>query len=92
MTKRRPHGHTERQLRQLILTRDKHTCQICGHPGADTLGHIIPYSKRPDLALNPTNLQAQHGTKRTLTKDGYECPGNLAQHDHLPTPTPTRQW
>ena len=37
------------------------TCGICGHPGADTLDHIIPISQAPDLARDPGNWQPAHG-------------------------------
>lgn len=51
-----------RKLRTIILERDRHTCQIrypdicTGH--ATTVDKIQPAARRPDLALEPANLQA----------------------------------
>jgi hypothetical protein len=65
-------------LAAAIITRDHGTCWRCGHPGADTAGHVLPVTHRPDLALDPDNLRAEHGRKRTIDVDGYDCIGNYA--------------
>lgn len=61
-----------------IIRRDNGICWRCGHPGADTGGHVLPYSTHPHLALDPDNIRAEHGTRRHLTTDGYDCIGNYA--------------
>jgi 5-methylcytosine-specific restriction protein A len=56
-------GHRDwKNIRTQILDRDQHRCQIrtpdtcTGH--ATVVDKIIPAARRPDLALNPTNLRA----------------------------------
>jgi 5-methylcytosine-specific restriction endonuclease McrA len=44
-----------RALRLTILARDGYECRYCGNT-ADTVDHIIPVKKSPDLAMNPENL------------------------------------
>lgn len=61
-----------------IISRDEGICWRCGHPGADTCGHVLPWSTHPHLALDPDNLRAEHGTRRTHEADGYDCIGNYA--------------
>lgn len=63
---------TQWQLRKLAarVKREDQTCGRCGQPidvslpwfhsMAWTLGHIIPISRRPDLALTRTNVRAEH--------------------------------
>jgi hypothetical protein len=65
-------------LARWIITRDHATCWRCGHPGADTAGHILPVKTHPHLARDPSNLRAEHGRRRTLAIDGYDCIGNYA--------------
>jgi 5-methylcytosine-specific restriction endonuclease McrA len=36
-------------------------CWLCGHPGSDTLDHVIPASVAPDLAGDPSNWKPAHG-------------------------------
>jgi 5-methylcytosine-specific restriction endonuclease McrA len=33
---------------------------FCGHPGADAVDHRIPYTLRPDLEDEPSNLRPAH--------------------------------
>lgn len=58
----RGYDRTWRKLRLAILARDKYLCQICLQKGllkiADAVDHKIPISQRPDLRLDPDNLQA----------------------------------
>ena len=60
-----------REFRARMLNELDHVCVACGDEptGFDlTLDHIIPRSKRPDLALEPTNVQVMcrtcNGTKQ----------------------------
>lgn len=62
-----------------ILRRDGYVCWLCGHDGADTADHVIPYDQRPDLAWVPANLRAAHGERRTVASHGYECIGNYGR-------------
>lgn len=66
------------RLAAWIINRDHGICWRCGHPGADTCGHILPYKTHPHLALDPDNLRAEHGRRRHLEVDGYDCIGNYA--------------
>lgn len=69
-------------------------CALCGHGGADTGDHVTPLEDG-GAELDPDNVRAAHGTRRTLDADGYDCPGNYA-HQHRtppsPTPPPSRIW
>jgi hypothetical protein len=55
----------------MAVARDGGMCGICGHPGAITADHIIPYKDWPkNAAGNPlpglddlTNLRAAHGSR-----------------------------
>lgn len=59
-----------RRTRTRILTRDHHTCYICGQPGADTVDHITPvYLGGTD---HDHNLAAIHDTPCHRTKTTAE--------------------
>lgn len=95
MTARR--SGRRRQAARLTCLRNAHgICGLCGHPGATTLGHIIPLAHRPDLEWNPANHQAQHGPKAGnpggCTIEGCSCPGNYGLRDRTPAPQPSRSW
>lgn len=77
-----------------IVARDLGICWRCGHEGAETAGHVIPWIKRPDLGLDPSNVRAEHGKRHTLAVDGFECPGNFAsgQAETRPDHTERRTW
>lgn len=62
-----------------IIRRDRGICWLCGHEGADTADHIIPFEQRPDLAWSEPNLKAAHGERRTIASHGYECTGNYGR-------------
>lgn len=77
--------NSSRQFRKNAATavaRDQGICGICGHPGAITADHIIPYRDWPkDENGNPhkglddtTNLQAAHGTRGAAEHNPcYQC-------------------
>ena len=65
-------------LARWIIRRDNGICWRCGRPGADTAGHILPVATHPHLALDPDNLRAEHGKRRTIEHDGFDCIGNYA--------------
>jgi hypothetical protein len=75
-----------RRLVAFVLERDQRICWRCGHPGADTGGHVIAVDLRPELEYDPTNVRAEHGRRRTVAVDGFECIGNYAAGA---TPPPT---
>ncbi len=48
-----------RELRPVILSRDKYTCQVCGERGT-TVGHIHPFTSGNDAAAWATsNLRCE---------------------------------
>lgn len=90
------HSRRQAQARALCLARDGWICGLCGHPGATTLGHLIPVSARPDLEWEPTNHQAQHGPKAGnpggCMTEGCDCPGNYGLRERPYARTPSRDW
>lgn len=52
-------GSAWRRLRAQVLAASN-VCHLCGRPGADTVDHVIPRSRRPDLAHDLTNLRPAH--------------------------------
>lgn len=72
-----------RQLRAEVLA-ESDICWRCGHPGADTAGHVIPWTVRPDLAYTRSNIKPEHGRRRPE----YGCPGNYASGNRAPDATP----
>ncbi len=93
ITTRRRGGRPWRRLVAFVLDRDGRICGICGNPGADTGGHIVALEDG-GAELDPANVQAEHGRRRTLEHDGYECPGNYAHKRGLRAadPPPSRVW
>lgn len=89
---RRTYGRRTTEARRYTLDRDRGICAICGHPGADTLGHRLPVATHPELEHDPANWQAEHGARRTLELDGYDCQGNYAKQATTTTPAPSRDW
>lgn len=65
-------------LARWVIARDNGICWRCGRPGAETCGHILPVRTHPHLALDPDNLRAEHGRKRTVEVHGFDCIGNFA--------------
>lgn len=92
------HGRAWIRLRDHLLAENRRTnggrCWRCGHPGADTLGHVLPWRTHPQLALDPNNLRPEHGARRYLDQDGFDCIGNYAagaDAGHTTTPPPARR-
>ena len=63
-------GAVYRRIGAFIVSRDRGTCHICGHPGAKVPDHLVPVAERPDLALSAANMKAAHGY---LKNGGGEC-------------------
>jgi len=49
------------RMRNVILVRDNYSCRMCGAyvrpKGQNCVDHIISRRRRPDLSLDPNNLQ-----------------------------------
>lgn len=43
-----------RAMRKSVLARDGYVCQYCGQK-ADTVDHVLPVTKYPELAMSPDN-------------------------------------
>lgn len=81
-----------RTLRKRILERDGYTCMYCGQP-ADTVDHVLPVSKHPDLAMNQDNLVS--ACKRCNSRKGSRSEGSFLAGKFAPPvfpdfPSPTR--
>lgn len=87
-------------LAAAIIARDHGICWRCGNAGAETCGHVLPWKTHPWLALDPDNLRAEHGKRRHLETDGFECRGNYSfgadagrvSDVDATTQTPRRDW
>lgn len=80
-------GRAAQRALAYTLQRDKGICWICGHPGADSRDHIKPVTDFPDLANDPNNWAAAHGSARPE----YDCPGQYARGNYAGPRRPTRQ-
>ena len=56
---RRSNTRAIRARNRRILATSR-VCWLCGHDGADAVDHKIPWTLRPDLADDPTNLAPAH--------------------------------
>lgn len=87
MTARHPNGTRAGRRLAARVKAEESVCGRCGkpidpdlhwqHPQAFTLGHIIPYSQRPDLALDRSNVRAEHRS----------CNRDTGDRDQLVTPS-----
>jgi hypothetical protein len=46
---------------------------------------------RPDLALDPDNVRAEHSTRAYAASLGYDCPGNRNTNRPTTPPQPNRR-
>jgi 5-methylcytosine-specific restriction enzyme A len=51
-------GWSYQRKRQRILERDRFVCALCGHPGADSVDHVVPRSRGG--SNDDSNLRAAH--------------------------------
>jgi 5-methylcytosine-specific restriction endonuclease McrA len=71
------------------------TCVLCGHPGSDSIHHLVPPSRFPHLAIqlatDPANWAPAHGVKGCM-QCGQRC--NQVQGNSLtPKRSPrSRRW
>lgn len=89
---RRTFGRKTQANKAWVIRRDKGICGICGNPGADSLGHILPVATHPELQHDPDNWQAEHLYPRTREHDGFDCIGNAVKGEHLTVLPPSRDW
>lgn len=45
-------------------------CWLCRQPGADSIDHVLPKSKYPDLIWEPGNMRPAHGDCNSSKGDG----------------------
>lgn len=79
------HGRPWRRLRIQILDRDRRICHLCGHPGADTVDHLVPLAAGGH-PTDPANLAAAHLTCNS--RKGARLPRQMA----VPPMRTSRRW
>lgn len=89
---RRTWGRKSQANTRWVIARDHGICGICGHPGADTLGHILPALTHPELEHDPANWQAEHGQPHHPHLSGFACPGTYGKGATITGHPPTRDW
>lgn len=72
-----------RKLRSEVLAASS-VCWICGHPGADTVDHLVPLSLAPELAHERSNLAPAH--RSCNSRKGQRLPRDVVR---VPT---SRRW
>lgn len=45
-------------------------CSLCGQPGADSVDHVLPKSRYPDLIWELGNMRPAHGDCNSSKGDG----------------------
>lgn len=54
-----------RKVSAVVLAKDENghppNCWICKQPGADSVDHVLPRSKYPELTWDLSNMQPAHG-------------------------------
>jgi len=63
-------------------------CWLCGHPGSDSLDHVLSASLFPDLRADPSNWRPAHGVRGCPTC-GVKC--QQVKGNKLTMPTQTRR-
>jgi len=69
--------------RHAVLTAHYGVCHICGHPGAEQVDHVIPWSQwaGPGSAHHPSNLAPAHG--ENCTTCGRACHPDKTEAERL---------
>lgn len=67
------------------------TCHLCGHPGADSVDHLIPLSVWPDQPLDPTQARPAHGVAGCPTC-GVKCNQSRGAAPLEDEYTPKLEW
>jgi 5-methylcytosine-specific restriction endonuclease McrA len=87
-----PTGRPWRRVRARVLAASD-LCYRCGHPGSGAVDHVIPRTLRPDLALDPGNLRAVHGSLSRCPWCNRACNEEKGDRTDSPAPGPTsRRW
>ena len=68
-----------RELRRLVLIRDRGICWLGGQPGADIVDHVVPRELGGDDSMS--NLRAAH--LHCNSRRGVSAPSS---------PSPSREW
>jgi hypothetical protein len=87
------------ETRYIAINASKRRCELCGRGKAQgvwiDVDHIKPRHLRPDLALDPRNLQILCGDAFDASRAGAKAScnrgkGRRHQHDHRPADHPHR--
>ena len=68
-----PTGREWERIKASVLEFHHRVCHLCGHPGAEQVDHIIPFTERADLATDPKNLRPAHGSSGTQSNPCATC-------------------
>lgn len=84
-------GRRWRQLRTAVLAHCD-ICHLCGHPGADTVDHIVPLIDG-GLEFDPGNLRPAHGRKIPgVCVGNYSLGATAGNRRRKPTPWTSLRW
>ena len=56
------HGRPWRRLRAKVLALSD-VCHVCGHPGSQSVDHLIARAVDPRRTLDPSNVAPAHGVQ-----------------------------
>jgi len=56
------HGRPWRRLRAAVLAQSDR-CHICGHPGSQSVDHLVARVDAPHRTLDPSNVAPAHGVE-----------------------------
>jgi len=83
-------GRKVGRLRGLVLAEYGDTCHLCGHPGADTVDHIIPRSRGGTDDLD--NLRPAHLSCNSARRDVALSSWHREHRPSARRAAPSREW